>query len=99
MVDKYRVFIILLIWLKSSRDMIGVEDARYMAFSKSNSIDNANYILNNTTLLAHKKYFVTISIIVYALSINQKFLKLEHPTAFLNKNYMFNLLFVYIISL
>ncbi len=34
MVDRYRVFIILLIWLKSSRHKIGVEGPRYMVFRK-----------------------------------------------------------------
>ncbi len=48
--------------------------------------------LNNTTFLAYKKFFVTKSIILYALSINQKILKLEHPPACLTKNNMFNLL-------
>ncbi len=59
---------------------------------KSNGIDNANYILNNTTSWAHKKCFVTIAIILYGLSINQKFLKLGHPTVCLAKNNMFNML-------
>ncbi len=93
MVDKYRIFIILLIWLKSSRHKNGVEGPIYMVLdSKSNSIGNADYILNNTTSWGHKSFFVSIAIILYALSINQKFLKLEHPKVFLTKNNIFNLL-------
>ncbi len=64
----------------------------WYADSKSNGIGNANYILINTTSWAHKKLFVTIAIILYELSINQKFLKLEHPTVFWTKNNMFNML-------
>ncbi len=90
MVDKYRAVIILLIWFKSSRHMIGMEGPRYMVGQYS--IYNANYILNNTTFLAHKKVFVRIWIILYALSINQKFLKVKHPTPFLIKDNLFNLL-------
>ncbi len=48
-------------------------------------------ILNNTTSWVHKMFFVTIAIILYGLSINQKFLKLEHPTGFLAKSDMFNI--------
>ncbi len=92
MVDRYSIFIILLI-LKSSRHTIGVEGPRYIVCrQQSNSIGNANYILNNTTSWAHKKCFVTIVIILYIQSINKKFLKLQHSTAFLTKNNMSNML-------
>ncbi len=58
-------------------------------------IGNANYILNNTTSSVHKKFFVTIAIILYGLSINQKFLKLKHPTFCFAKNNMFNILLMH----
>ncbi len=59
MVDKYRVVNILLIWLKSRRHTIGVEGPRYMCSDiKSNNLANANYILNNTTYLAHKIFLL-----------------------------------------
>ncbi len=67
----------------------------WYAHSKSNSIGNANCILNNTTSWAHKKFVVTIAIILYGLSINKKFLKLQHPTGLLTKNNMFNMLLAY----
>ncbi len=93
MVDRYRVFIIPLIWLKSSRHTIGVEGPRYMVCRQQiKYIGNANYILNNATYWAHKKFFVTIAIILYGLSINKKFIKLQHPTGILTKNNMFNML-------
>ncbi len=103
MVDKYRVFIILLIWLKSSRHMIWLKWKvldTWCSDSKSNSIDNANYILHNTRFWEHKKFFVTISIILFALSINQQLLKLEHPTVFLTICLIcyYTLIFVYIIN-
>ncbi len=50
------------------------------------------YSCLNTTSWVHKKFFVTLAIILYGLSINKKFLKLQHPTAFLTKNDMFNML-------
>ncbi len=69
---------------------IGVEGPKYMVFRQQiNGIDNANYILNNTTFLAHKNFFVTIAFILYALSKNQNFLKQELPTAFCPKTIHF----------
>ncbi len=64
----------------------------WYADNKSNSIGNANYILNNITSWVHKKCFVTIAIILYGLSINKKFLKLQHPTGLLTKNNMLKML-------
>ncbi len=62
------------------------------AESKSNSIGNANYILNNTTSWVHNKVLVTIVIILYGLSINKKFPTLQLRTGLLTKNNMFNML-------
>ncbi len=90
MVDKYRVFIILLIWLKSNRHKFGVECPSYIPVTLCSmhwqAMCNANFIINDTTFLKYKTFFVSIAIILYALSINQKFPKLEHPTSFWNKN-------------